>query len=316
MSFSSEVKQELSKLSNLANKEMVKYEFLGYLATNHIGIEKNKIKFSTESEYNINRFGKLISNLDRTSNYEIELNGKNYCITSPKLQLEEIQYQENTIYLNLKQIENKTKKEELLAKAFVRGCFLGSGAINNPQNTYHLEILLADKEKADVVNKILKQYDIYFKKLKKKNGYALYTKEGDEISKFLALIQANKSVLQFEEIRVYRNIRNSVNRKVNCETANLNKTVNAAVKQIEAIKYLKSIAKFDDLPEHLKQIANLRLEHPDMPLQELGKLLSTPIGKSGVNHRLQAICKIAEEQMDRIENIIENEEKENKKEGK
>lgn len=296
MSFSSEVKQELSKISNLANKEMVKYEFLGYLATNHIIIEKNRLKFSTESEYNINRFGKLISNLDASSNYEIELNGKNFCITSPKLQLPEIQYQENTIWLNAHLLENKTKKEELLAKAFVRGCFLGSGSINNPQNTYHLEILLSNKENANIVGEILAQYEIYFKMLEKKNGYALYTKEGDEISKFLALVQANKAVLKFEEIRVYRNIRNNVNRKVNCETANLNKTINAAVKQIEAIKYLQTIEKFESLSKPLKQIAILRLEHPDIALQELGKLLPNPIGKSGVNHRLQAICKIAEEQ--------------------
>ena len=266
MSFSSEVKEALSKLNNLANKEIVKYELLGYLATNHIIIEKNKIKFSTESEYNINRFGKLISNIDKNNNYEIELNGKNFCITSPKLQLEEINYQENKIHLNEIVVKQQIKKEELLAKALVRGVFLGSGSISNPKSNYHLEMLLKVQENAQIIESILAKYNISFKTIKKKNDYALYTKEGDEISKFLALVQANQAVLQFEEIRVYRNIRNNVNRKVNCETANLNKTVNAAVKQIEAIEYIKKIGKFESLSQNLKQIAELRIEHPDKPL--------------------------------------------------
>lgn len=295
MSFSSEVKESLSKLSNLANKEVVKYELLGYLATNHIIVEKSKIRFSTESEYTINRFGKLISNIDKNNNYEIGLSGKSFCITLPKLQLEEISYHKNKIYLNQNLIEEQTKKEELLAKALVRGVFLGSGSISNPKNSYHLEMTLRLQENAKIIETILAKYNIIFKILKKKNDYALYTKEGDEISKFLALVQANQAVLQFEEIRVYRNIRNNVNRKVNCETANLNKTVNAAVKQIEAINYLKKVGKFESLSQSLKQIAELRIEYPDLSLQELGKLLPNPIGKSGVNHRLHAICQIVEE---------------------
>ena len=295
MSFSSEVKISLSKLSNLANKEVVKYELLGYLATNHIMVEKSKIKFSTESEYNINRFGKLISNIDKNNNYEIGLSGKNFCITLQKIHLEEFSYQKNEIYLEQNTIEQQTKKNELLAKALVRGVFLGSGSISNPKNSYHLEMILKTQKNAKIIKTILEKYDITFKTLKKKNNYALYTKEGDEISKFLALVQANQAVLQFEEIRVYRNIRNNVNRKVNCETANLNKTVNAAVKQIEAIEYLKKVGKFESLSQNLKQIAELRTKHPDVSLQELGKLLQNPIGKSGVNHRLQAICQMADD---------------------
>ena len=125
--------------------------------------------------------------------------------------------------------------------------------------------------------------------IEKKIGYALYTKDGDEISKFLALIGANSSVLKFEEVRVYRDIRNNVNRKVNCETANLNKTLNAALKQIENIKYLKQIGQFDKMPEQLQEIANLRLENPEASLVEIGQMLSKPIGKSGVNHRFYNI---------------------------
>jgi len=123
----------------------------------------------------------------------------------------------------------------------------------------------------------------------------LYLKEGEEISSFLALMGAAKAVIKFEEIRVIKHTRNNINRLVNCETANLNKTINAAVKQIEDIKKLKKNKKFEILPENLKEVANLRLKNPDSTYEELGKMLSKPIGKSGVSHRLEKISKIANE---------------------
>ena len=294
MSFSSEVKEEISKLSNLANKDIVKYELLGYIATNHIAVEKNKLKFSTENEYNINRFGKLLSNLNY-ANYEIQMVGKNFCITIPIPTLNEIEHKNSKIFLKKDIIEKILNENEILAKAFVRGTFLGSGSISNPKSTYHLEILFETEENAQITLNILKKYQIFGKILKKKNDYSLYIKDGDEIANFLALIQANKSVLKYEDIRVLRDIRNDVNRKVNCETANLTKTIDAAVKQIEDINYLQEIGEFKNLSEALQEIANLRLENPDVSLQELGKMLKNPIGKSGVNHRLKAIQKIAEE---------------------
>lgn len=285
MSFSSEVKEEISKLGNLANKEIVKFELLGYLSSNNITIEKNKIKFSTESEYNINRFSKLLNNLQYTKQ-NIEVIGKKFCISVNKLEIPEVIYN-NTI--TFKNITEQINNQELLEKAFVRGSFLGGGSINNPKNTYHLEITFSSGKNANIVLAILNKYEIQFKNIEKKNGYALYTKDGDEISKFLALIGANSSVLKFEEVRVYRDIRNNVNRKVNCETANLNKTLNAALKQIENIKYLKQIGRFDKMPEQLQEIANLRLENPEASLVEIGQMLSKPIGKSGVNHRFYNI---------------------------
>lgn len=285
MSFSSKVKEEISKLGNLANKEIVKFELLGYLSSNNITIERNKIKFSTESEYNINRFSKLLNNLQYT-NHNIEMIGKKFCISVNKPEIPEAIY-DNTI--TFKNITEQINNQELLGKAFVRGSFLGGGSINNPKNTYHLEITFSSEENANIVQEILNKYEIQFKNMEKKNGYVLYTKDGDEISKFLALIGANSSVLKFEEVRVYRDIRNNVNRKVNCETANLNKTLNAALKQIENIKYLKQIGQFDKMPEQLQEIANLRLENPEASLVEIGQMLSKPIGKSGVNHRFYNI---------------------------
>lgn len=285
MSFSSEVKEEISKLSNLANKQVVKFELLGYLSSNNISIEKSKIKFSTESEYNINRFSKLLNNLQYT-NHTIEIVGKKFCISVNKPEISEIIYEDK---VGLKNITEQINGQELLEKAFVRGSFLGGGSINNPKNTYHLEITFSTEENANIVLKILNKYQIQFKNIEKKNGYAIYTKDGDEISKFLALIGASSSVLKFEEVRIYRDIRNNVNRKVNCETANLNKTVNAALKQIEDIKYLKQIDQFDKMPEQLQEVANLRLSNPEASLVEIGKMLSKPIGKSGVSHRFQSI---------------------------
>ena len=132
-------------------------------------------------------------------------------------------------------------------------------------------------------------------KLYDKNKYSLYVKDGEAISEILAFLGANKSVLDFEEIRVKRQMRAKVNRIVNCETANLNKTINASIEQIEAIKKLKESNYFHKLNDSLKEIANLRLENPDMPLSELGKLLKEPLGKSGVNYRLKKIVDIAKE---------------------
>ena len=152
MSFSGEVKEEISKLSNLANKEAVKYELLGYIITNNISAEKNKIKFCTESEYSINRFSKLLNNL-QYSNHKIEIIGKKLCISVNKPDISEITYMNNTVMLE--GIINKVSNQEILEKAFVRGSFLGGGSINNPKNTYHLEITFSSGENANIVLAIL-----------------------------------------------------------------------------------------------------------------------------------------------------------------
>mgnify|MGYP002562584114 FL=1 len=281
MSFSSEIKEELSKTNNLKNKEEVKYEFLGYLISSNISIKKNKIEYSTENEYNINRLNKLLNNLN--IDYDICVKGNLFVI---KFDIENIEY-----YINL--LSNIEK--ENLKKAFIRGSFLGSGSINDPKKKYHIEISLENKEYANILKNILNEFNIIFKELERKSSYSLYSKDGEEISKFLALIGASKAVINFEEIRVIRDIRNNVNRKVNCETANLNKTVNAAVRQIEDIKFIYNSKAEDKLSDSLKEIANLRMENPDISLVELGKLLKEPIGKSGVNHRLKKIQEIANE---------------------
>lgn len=270
MSFSTDLKEEMSKIENLSNKENVKYELMGYLISSNISEEKNKIKFSTENEYNINRFARLLSN-SGIENYQISMQGKLFVITTNKPKIE---------------IENLTSEQ---MKYVIRGAYLGAGSINNPENTYHLELSLQKPEYAKKVVEGLKQFDIKSNIIKKKKEYAIYLKDGEEISKFLALLGANKSVLKFEEIRVQREMNNKVNRLVNCETANMNKTMNASIEQIEAIRKLKESGKFEKMDETLKEVAELRLKNPNASLAELGKMLKEPVGKSGVNYRLKKV---------------------------
>ena len=180
-------------------------------------------------------------------------------------------------------------------KAYIRGCFLGSGSINNPENKYHIEVIFKQRQDAQNVINMLQRYSINFKILEKENSTSIYSKDGEEISKFLAFIGASNAVLKFEEIRVYRDMRNKVNRRLNCEPAKLSKTVTAALKQIDAINVIKASGKFNSLSESLKEIAELRIKYPEASLTELGEKTNPKIGRSGLNHRLKAIMNLAEE---------------------
>lgn len=289
MSFSSDLKEELSKINNLAKKEEVKYELVGYLISKNASIIKNNIRYATESEYNINRFSKLLKNLG--INHNIEFDGKSFIINfkiKDCIEIVNIQKSEITI-------KNSTKINENEKKSIIRGTFLGAGSINNPEKKYHLEINLSNKINLNYLSEIISSMNIKCKKLELDKKYSIYLKDGEEISSIIALMGASKSVLDFEDIRVQREMRGKVNRIVNCQTANLNKTINASVEQIEAIKKLQTSKKFNKLDENLKEIALLRLEYPDTSLIELGKKLKNPIGKSGVNYRLKKIIQIAEE---------------------
>jgi len=197
--------------------------------------------------------------------------------------------------LKMWDMNSQMKQDEQLARLCIREAFIKSGSMNDPNKKYHLEIMFKTKKKAEEMKTLLNNFNINAKIIKREKDYMLYLKDGEEISEFLALIGANSSVIKFEEIRVLKETRNDINRLVNCETANLNKTINAAVKQIEDIKLIKKKRKFSNLPENLQEIAELRIANPDVSLVELGKMLSEPIGKSGVNHRLKKLSAIAED---------------------
>ena len=244
MSFSSDIKQELNKNSNLANKNIVKQELVGYLISGNINIVNNKeIKFSTESDYNINRFSKLLTNLD--INHSIDMVGKNFVITLKTKEIEFIEYDKETV--KIKEVpENQEEK-----KAIIRGTFMGAGSINNPEREYHLEMEVTNEQNMNAVLNLLLEFGIKAKYMETKNKYYIYLKEGEEISKFLALIGAAKAVMKFEDIRIQKEMRGKVNRLVNCETANLNKTINASIEQIAAIRKLQENGEFKKLDDNL-----------------------------------------------------------------
>ena len=202
---------------------------------------------------------------------------------------------EELLGLKMWDVNSSMKQEEQIARLSIREAFIQSGFINDPNKEYHLEILFRTKKKAEELRILLENFNISAGTTKKGSGYITYMKDGEDIVNFLALIGANNGVLRFEEARVFKDARNNVNRIVNCETANFNKTLEASNNQIESIKYLKQHKKFNSLAENLKEIAELRLKNPDLSYDEIGKLLDKPLSKSGVSHRLNKICKIAEE---------------------
>ncbi len=285
MSFSSEIKEELSKVNNLKNKEILEAEFLGYILTGNTLNNNENIEFITENEFNIERFYKILFNLG--IDYEPDTKGKVF--------VARIKKNENLE----KYMQIKLSSNVEIQKAIVKGAFLGAGSVTDPNKQYHLEIIFQEKNNAEYILNICNSFDVHLKILENKGKVYLYIKDAEEISKFMALLGANRAVLSFEDVRVTKEIKNNVNRLVNCETANLNKIVNASVDQINDIKLIQKLRKFDELPDYLKEIAMLRLENPDASLKTLGEMLENPIGKSGVNHRLQKIHEIAEELKER-----------------
>ncbi|WP_123054598.1 DNA-binding protein WhiA [Clostridium sp. JN-1] len=185
--------------------------------------------------------------------------------------------------------------DERCKRAYIRGAFLGGGSVSNPEKTYHLEFVTHDNDYANDLSKLINGYNLNSKVIKRKNSYIVYLKEGEQIVDLLNIIGAHTSLLKLENVRIMKEMRNNVNRLVNCETANLSKTVNAAVRQAESIKIIQKEIGLNRLPKNLREIAELRLNYPDESLKELGEMLNPPVGKSGANHRLRRIEKIAEE---------------------
>ncbi len=180
-------------------------------------------------------------------------------------------------------------------QAFIRGAFIARGSVTNPEKGYHLELVCDTEEMALLLIDIIKDFDAVAKLALRKKSYIVYIKEGSMIVDLLNVMGAYASLMDMENVRILKEVRNHVNRKVNCETANLNKTVNAAVKQIDDIQYIEKTKGLKYLPDGLRQIAEIRLEEPELSLYDLGQKLTPPLGKSGVNHRLRKISEIAGE---------------------
>lgn len=180
-------------------------------------------------------------------------------------------------------------------RAYLRGVFMAAGSISTPQKSYHFEIVCKSSSQAEQIQEILKGFDTDAKIVGRKSHYVVYLKEGSNIVDCLNVMEAYVSLMNLENVRILKEMRNSVNRKVNCETANIKKTVNAAVKQIEDIELIRDKTGLEKLPDVLKETARLRLEYPEATLKELGGYFDPPVGKSGVNHRLKKLSAIAEE---------------------
>ena len=180
-------------------------------------------------------------------------------------------------------------------RAFIRGAYLATGSISDPNKSYHFEIVCRTIPQATQLRDIINSFDMEAKIVERKRHQVVYLKEGAQIVDMLNIMEAHVALMNLENVRILKEMRNSVNRKVNCETANISKTVNAAVKQLGDILYIKDNAGLDSLPDNLREMAILRLENPEAPLKELGTYLDPPVGKSGVNHRLRKISAIADE---------------------
>lgn len=181
-------------------------------------------------------------------------------------------------------------------RAYLRGAFLAGGSVNNPEtSSYHLEIFNTHKEHSDALCELMNTFDLHARSTERRKGFITYLKEAEKITEFLNIVGAHSALFKFEDVRIVRDMRNSVNRLVNCETANLNKTIGAAFRQVENINFIKNTVGIEALPDKLQEIAELRVQHQDVSLKELGELVSTgKISKSGINHRLRKIDEFAD----------------------
>ncbi len=180
-------------------------------------------------------------------------------------------------------------------RAYIRGAFMAAGSISDPSRSYHFEIVCRNRRQAELLRELMNGFDADAKVVERKRYRVVYVKEGARIVDMLSVMEASVSLMNLENVRILKEMRNTVNRKVNCETANINKTVSAAVRQIEDIRKIQRTIGFEGLPEPLRNIARLRLEYPDATLKELGEYLVPPVGKSGVNHRLRRLSILAED---------------------
>ncbi|WP_290033621.1 DNA-binding protein WhiA [Ligilactobacillus cholophilus] len=305
MSYASDVKKELTMLE-VHDEGNGKAELMALLRMNgSLSIEHHHFVLSvqTENPATARRIYKLLKQfyniesellvrrkmkLKKNNLYIVKLRHDSEKVLNDLNILEGFQIQQ-TVPLNF--LDN-----DLKVRSYLRGAFLATGSVNNPETgRYHLEIYSLYEEHNDTICEMLNRYHLNARKTQRRSGYITYLKEAEKIADFLSLIGATNSMLKFEDIRIVRDMRNSVNRIVNCETANLNKVADAANKQIENIKYLDEHLGLDKIPSKLQEVALVRVAHPELSLKELGELVpGGPISKSGINHRLRKINEMAE----------------------
>ncbi|MGM9973957.1 MAG: DNA-binding protein WhiA [Clostridiaceae bacterium] len=310
MSFSSKVKGEICRHTDLTKEEALAaisaimkvsgtLSFSGKALNFRVTTENPasaRMIFSLLKEH-FNIHAKLMvkkSNSLKKNNLYIVLIEENMGVRGLLLEAGILAEEDNLISLDYR-INKRLLINEDCKKIYIRGAFIGGGSISNPEKTYHLEFVTHNNEYAEDLSSLINSFGLNSKVIQRKSSYIVYIKEGEQIVDLLNIIGAHSSLLELENIRIMKEMRNNVNRLVNCETANLSKTVNAAIRQVESIKLIQREIGLARLPKNLREIAELRLNYPDESLKELGEMLSPPVGKSGINHRLRKIEKIAEE---------------------
>lgn len=306
MSFASEVKKELTMLE--VHPEHAKAELAALIRMNGtIEVVKDVlfVTIQTENAAIARRIYSLIKKLfnikaDISVRRRMKLNKNNVYFIRLNKEAKRIFTALDILEVMVDDanLPERVKENEQKAKSFLRGAFLARGSVNSPEtNSYHLEIHSSTKNMCEDTFDMMEMFDLHPKIHERKNGgFMTYLKEAEKIANFLGIIGANNGLFQFEDVRIVRDMRNSVNRLVNSEQANLNKTVDAATKQITAILHIDKIVGLKSLPEKTQEIAYLRLDHPEASLKELGELVpENPISKSAVNHRMRKIVKMADE---------------------
>lgn len=310
MSFSSQVKEELSRqFSKARHCQIAEIAAIISMCGGIKISEKEKYSLNIETE-NVPVARKYFTLLRKTFNIDTEISiRRNSNLKKNRMVTVCVKNHKDTIMIlkaaklldanmeiseNLSISNNVIIQRSCCKRAFIRGAFLAAGSISDPNKFYHFEIACASLDKATQIQAILRTFEIEAKIVTRKRYFVVYVKEGSQIVDILNVMEAPISLMDLENVRILKEMRNKVNRTVNCETANINKTVNAAVKQAEDIKYIQSFMRLDDLPDGLAEVARVRLENPEATLKELGTLLTPQVGKSGVNHRLRKLSDLAE----------------------
>lgn len=311
MSFSGKVKKELAgHVSNAVHCRIAELAALISMCGSVMIDEENHyaIRIRTETEPTAKKIRIL---LWKTFHINTEITvrdnaysrvGKTYTLTVKDnqeaikiLQATKLINDAGDIEENFSLTNNIVIKKDCCKRAFIRGAFMAAGSISDPNKSYHFEIKCSSEKKAEQLINLLKKYDIEGKMVARKGNYVVYLKEGEGIVDVLNVMEAHVSLMEMENVRILKGMSNYYNRQVNCETANIKKTVATSVRQIEDIKYIMKSKGINYLPPKLQEIALARIDNPDASLQELGQRLEPPLGKSGVNHRLRKICQIADD---------------------
>ena len=307
MSFSGDVKEELKKKIPQARHCMIA-ELAGVISMCGKIENKNgnlRLIIQTENIIVARKCFTLIKKTYSIDNVVSVKRSKSFCIYTiiiendkdlkKILNATKLIDKDGNLSYDLTPVSKMVVQKDCCKRAFIRGCFMVSGSISDPNKSYHFEVVCNTTDKANYLKDCMAYFQIDAKIVERKKHYVVYIKEGSEIVNILNVMEAHIALLELENVLILKGMRNTVNRKVNCETANLNKTVSAAVKQIEDIKFIDDKIGLDKLPANLEIIARLRLQNSDASLKELGEMLDPKVGKSGVNHRLRKISEIAEE---------------------